>query len=141
MIVGFREFEGNFSRLDLKAGAVLVSPNGVQYESFRRGSYGVLQWKVISGQEENACVSHDRMCLLVGDGAGWLVAEVIPDTVYIVVDADDGSLDVGQGQGASRVRAFFSRERAEKAIKNMDRWSNTSSYRVVEYKMSRLNER
>ena len=40
-----------------------------------------------------------------------------------------------------RVRAFFSRERAEKAIKHMDAWSNTSSYRVVEYKMSKLSER
>lgn len=136
MIVGFHEFDGKFNRLDLKAGAVLVSPDGVQYESFRHGSYGVLQWKIISGQEEDACVSHDRMCLLVGDGSGWMIAEVIPDTVYIVVDADDGSLGVGQGQGASRVRAFFSRERAEKAIKNMDRWSDTSSYRVIKYKMN-----
>ena len=139
MIVGFREYDGKPSHEWLEAGAVLVSPNGVQYESFQRGRYGVLQWRVISGQEENACVSHDRMGLLVGDGAGWLVAEVIPDTVYIVVDANTGSLDVGQGQGASRVRAFFSRERAEKAIKNMDRWSDTSSYRVVEYKMTERN--
>ena len=136
MIVGFREFEGKFSRLDLNAGAVLVSPNGVQYESFQRGRYGVLQWRVISGQEENACVSHDRMCLLVGDGAGWMVAEVIPDTVYIVVDADNGSLEVGRSHSTLRVRAFFSRERAEKAIKNMDAWSDTSSYRVIEYKMN-----
>lgn len=80
-----------------------------------------------------------RMRELVDDGAGWLIAENIPDTVYIVVDADDGSLDVGQGQGASRVRAFFSRERAEKAIKNMDRWSITDAYRVVEYKMTERN--
>lgn len=80
-----------------------------------------------------------QMRELVGDGDGWMVAENIPDTMYIVVDADDGSLDVGQGQGASRVRAFFSRERAEKAIKNMGRWSDTSSYRVIEYKMSERN--
>lgn len=44
---------------------------------------------------------------LVGDGAGWMIAEVIPDTVYIVVDADDGSLNVGGGQGAARARVFF----------------------------------
>lgn len=55
---------------------------------------------------------------------------------FCVVDANNGNLDVGQGQGASRVRAFFSRERDEKAIKNMDRWSNTSSYRVIKYKMN-----
>lgn len=138
MIVGFREFEGRFSRLELKIGAVLVSPDGVRYENVKRSSYGS-QWKVVGGQDEGACVSIGQMRELVDDGAGWLVAEVIPDTVYIVVDADDGSLGVGQGQGASRVRAFFSRERAEKAIKNMDRWSNTSSYRVVEYKMNERN--
>lgn len=40
-------------------------------------------------------MSIGRMRGLVGDGAGWLVAEVIPDTVYIVVDADNGGLDVG----------------------------------------------
>ena len=112
---------------------MLVSPDGVRYECVKRSNYGA-RWKVVGDQDES--VSSDRMCELVGDGAGWLVAEVIPDTVYIVVDADDGSLDVGQGQGASRVRAFFSRERAEKAIKNMDRWSNTSSYRVIKYKMN-----
>lgn len=33
MIVGFREFEGRFSsRLESRVGAVLVSPDGVQYE-------------------------------------------------------------------------------------------------------------
>lgn len=31
MIVGFREFEGRFSNLELKIGAVLVSPDGVRY--------------------------------------------------------------------------------------------------------------
>lgn len=74
-----------------------------------------------------------------GDGAGWMIAENIPGVLYIVVDTSCGGIDVGQGQGASRVRAFMTRERAEKAIKNMDRWSNTSSYRVVEYKMSERN--
>jgi hypothetical protein len=138
MIVGFREFEGRFSRLELKIGAVLVSPDGVQYECVKRSNYGT-QWRIVGDQDEGAYVSIAQMRELVGDGDGWLVAEAIPDTVYIVVDADDGSLDVGQGQGASRVRAFFSRERAEKAIKNMDRWSNTSSYRVIEYKMSERN--
>lgn len=138
MIVGFREFEGRFSRLELKIGAVLVSPDGVRYENVKRSSYGS-RWKVVGDQDEGAYVSIAQMRELVGDGDGWLIAEAIPDTVYIVVDADDGSLDVGQGQGASRVRAFFSRERAEKAIKNMDRWSNTSSYRVIEYKMSERN--
>lgn len=139
MIVGFREFEGQFSsRLEFCVGAVLVSPDGVQYECVKRSNYGA-QWRIVGGQGEDGCVSIARMRELVDDGAGWMIAEVIPDTVYIVVDADDGSLDVGQGQGASRVRAFFSRERAEKAIKNMDRWSNTSSYRVVEYKMAERN--
>ena len=135
MIVGFREFEGRFSRLDFRVGVVLVSPDGVQYECVKRSDYGT-QWKIIGGQGEDGCVSIARMRELVDDGAGWMIAEVIPDTVYIVVDADDGSLDVGQGRGASRVRAFFSRERAEKAIKNIDRWSITDAYRVVEYKMN-----
>ena len=140
MIVGFREFDGLFSRLEAKVGAVLVSPDGVQYECVKRSNYGT-QWKIIGDQGEDGYVSIARMRELVGDGDGWLVAEVIPDTVYIVVDADNGGLDVGRGQGASRVRAFFSRERAEKAIKNMGAWNDTSSYRVVEYKMSKLNER
>ena len=138
MIVGFREFEGKFSRLEFRVGVVLVSPDGVQYECVKRSDYGT-QWKIIGGQGEGCHVSIARMRELVDDGAGWMIAEVIPDTVYIVVDADDGSLDVGQGQGASRVRAFFSRERAEKAIKNMNRWSITDAYRVVEYKMSERN--
>lgn len=73
---------------------------------------------------------------LFGDGAGWMVAENIPDTVYIVVDADDGSLEVGRSHSTLRVRAFFSRERAEKAIKHMDAWNDTSSYRVIKYKMN-----
>lgn len=40
MIVGFREFEGNFSRLEFRVGVVLVSPDGVRYECARqsRGS-------------------------------------------------------------------------------------------------------
>lgn len=135
MITGFREFEGQFSRLELKIGAVLVSPDGVQYENVKRSSYGS-QWKVVGGQGEGGCVSIARMRELVDDGAGWLIAENIPDTVYIVVDADNGSLGVGGGQDAARARVFFSRERAEKAIKNMDRWSDTSSYRVIKYKMN-----
>lgn len=140
MIVGFREFEGKFSRLESRVGVVLVSPDGVQYECVKRSDHGT-QWKIIGGQDEGDCVSIARMRELVGDGAGWMVAENIPDTVYIVVDADDGSLEVGRSHSTLRVRAFFSRERAEKAIKHMDAWSNTSSYRVVEYKMSKLNER
>ena len=136
MIVGFREFEGKFSRLEYHVGAVLVSPDGVQYECVKRSDYGT-QWKIISGQGEDGHASITRMRELVGDGEGWLVAENIPDTVYIVVDADNGSLGVGRGQGTSRVRAFMTRERAEKAIKNMDAWNNTTSYRVVKYKMSK----
>lgn len=104
MIVGFREFEGQFSsRLEFCVGAVLVSPDGVQYECVKRSDYGA-QWKIIGGQGEDGHVSITRMRELVGDGAGWMVAEVIPDAVFIVVDADDGSLGVGGGQGASRVR-------------------------------------
>lgn len=44
--------------------------------------------------------------------------------------------DVFYDEGGVYVRAFFSRERAEKAIKNMDRWGITSSYRVIKYKMN-----
>lgn len=140
MIVGFREFEGRFSHLELKIGAVLVSPDGVQYENVKRSSYGS-QWKVVSGQDEGACVSIAQMRDMVGDGAGWLVAEVIPDTVYVVIDADNGGLEVGRSHSSLRARVFFSRERAEKSVKNMGAWNDTSSYRVVEYKMSKLNER
>ena len=139
MIVGFREFEGRFKWIESKIGVVMVGPDGVRYECVKRRDY-VIQWKII-GQGEDGRVSIARMRELVGDGAGWMVAEVIPDTVYIVVDADDGSLGVGGGQGAARARVFFSRERAEKAVKNMGAWNDTSSYRVVEYKMSKLNER
>lgn len=135
MITGFREFEGQFSSLELKIGAVLVSPDGIQYENVKRSSYGS-QWKVVGGQGEGGHVSIARMHELVGDGAGWMVAEVIPDAVFIVVDADNGSLGVGGGQGSSRARVFFSRERAEKAVKNMGAWNDTSSYRVVKYKMN-----
>lgn len=139
MIVGFREFEGQFSsRLEFCVGAVLVSPDGVQYECVKRSSYGA-QWKIVGGQGDDGCVSIVRMRELVGDGAGWMVAEVIPDAVFIVVDADNESLGVGGGQGASRARVFFSRERAEKAVKNMGAWNDTSSYRVVEYKMAERN--
>lgn len=138
MIVGFREYEGKPSPEWLGAGAVLVGPDGVQYEKVKVGSYSS-RWKVVGDQGER--VPSERMCELVGDGAGWLIAENVPDVLYIVVDTSCGGIDVGQGQGASRVRAFFSRERAEKAIKNMDRWSITDAYRVVEYKMSNLNER
>lgn len=135
MIVGFREFEGNFSRLEFRVGVVLVSPDGVRYECVKRSDYGV-QWRIVGGQGEGGHVSIAQMRELVGDGEGWLVAEVIPDTVYIVVDADNGSMEVGRSHRTLRVRAFFSRERAEKAIKNMDAWSDTSSYRVVKYKMN-----
>lgn len=136
MIVGFREFEGQFSsRLEFCVGAVLVSPDGVQYECVKRSNYGA-QWKIVGGQGDDGCVSIVRMRELVGDGAGWMVAEVIHDAVFIVVDADNGSLEVGRSHSTLRVRAFFSRERAEKAIKNMDAWSDTSSYRVIEYKMN-----
>ena len=136
MIVGFREYAGKPSPEWLEAGAVLVGPDGVQYENVKVGSYSS-RWKVVGDEGEG--VSSERMCELVGDGAGWLIAENVPDVLYIVVDTSCGGIDVGQGQGASRVRAFFSRERAEKAIKNMGRWSNTSSYRVVEYKMTERN--
>lgn len=136
MIVGFREYDGKPSPEWLEVGAVLVGPDGVQYENVKVGSYSS-RWKVVGDEGEG--VSSERMCELVGDGAGWLIAENVPDALYIVVDTSCGGIGVGQGQGASRVRAFFSRERAEKAIKNMDRWSNTSSYRVVEYKMSERN--
>lgn len=140
MIVGFREFEGKFSRLEFRVGVVLVSPDGVQYECVKRSDYGT-QWKIIGGQGEGCHVSIARMRELVDDGAGWMIAEVIPDTVYIVVDTSCGGIDVGQGQGASRVRAFMTRERAEKAIKNMGRWQGNSvdAYRVVEYKMTERN--
>lgn len=140
MIVGFREFEGQFRWIESKVGAVMVGPDGVRYECVKRRDYGV-QWRIIGGQSEDSRVSITSMRELVGDGARWLVAEVIPDTVYVVVDADDGSLGVGGGQGAARARVFFSCERAEKAVKNMGAWNDTSSYRVVEYKMSKLNER
>lgn len=40
MIVGFREFEGKFSRLESRVGVVLVSPDGVQYECVKRSDYG-----------------------------------------------------------------------------------------------------
>lgn len=140
MIVGFREFEGQFRWIESKVGAVMVGPDGVRYECVKRRDYGV-QWRIIGGQSEDSRVSITSMRELVGDGAGWMVAENIPDTVYIVVDADDGSLEVGRSHSTLRVRAFTKRERAEKAIKNMDAWSDTSSYRVVEYKMSKLNER
>ena len=115
-----------------------MSPDGVQYECVKRSNYGA-QWRIVGGQGEGALVSIARMRELVGDGAGWMVAENIPDTLYIVVDTSCGGIEVGNGQGASRVRVFFSRERAEKAVKNMGAWNDTSSYRVVEYKMSERN--
>lgn len=101
MIVGFREFEGQFRWIESKVGAVMVGPDGVRYECVKRSDYGV-QWKIIGGQGDDGRVSITRMRELVGDGAGWMIAEVIPDTVYIVVDADDGGLGVGGGQGAAR---------------------------------------
>ena len=133
MIVGFREYDGKPSPEWLEAGAVLVGPDGVQYENVKVGSYSS-RWKIVGDAGEG--VSSERMRELVGDGAGWLIAENIPDTLYIVVDASCGGIEVGNGQGASRVRAFFSRERAEKAIKNMGRWNDVSSYRVIKYKMN-----
>lgn len=133
MIVGFREYEGKPSPEWLEVGAVLVGSDGVQYEKVKVGSYSS-RWKVVGDQDES--VSSERMCELVGDGAGWMIAENIPDTLYIVVDASCGGIEVGNGQGASRVRAFFSRERAEKAIKNMGRWNDVSSYRVIKYKIN-----
>lgn len=136
MIVGFREYDGKPSPEWLEAGAVLVGPDGVQYENVKVGRYSS-RWKVVGDEGEG--VSSERMCELVGDGAGWLIAENVPDILYIVVDTLCGGIDVGQGQGASRVRAFMTRERAEKAIKNMDRWSITDAYRVVEYRMTERN--
>lgn len=139
MIMGFREYDGKPSPEWLEAGAVLVGPDGVQYEKVKVGSYSS-RWKVVGDQVER--VPSERMCELVGDGAGWLIAESIPDVLYIVVDTSCGGIDVGQGQGASRVRAFMTRERAEKAIKNMGRWQGNSvdAYRVVEYKMTERNQ-
>ena len=136
MIVGFREYDGKPSPEWLEVGAVLVGPDGVQYEKVKVGRYSS-RWKVVGDRDES--VSSERMCELVWGGAGWLIAESIPGVLYIVVDTSCGGIEVGQGQGVSRVRAFMTRERAEKAIKNMDRWSITSSYRVVEYKMSERN--
>lgn len=133
MIVGFREYDGKPSPEWLGVGAVLVGPDGVQYEKVKVGSYSS-RWRIVGDQDES--VPSERMCELVGDGAVWMVAEKAPDVLYIVVDTSCGGIDVGQGQGASRVRAFMTRERAEKAIKNMDRWSITSSYRVIKYKMN-----
>lgn len=138
MIVGFREFEGKFSRLESRVGAVLVSPDGVRYECVKRSDYGT-QWKVASDQGEDGCVSIAQMRELVGEREGWMIAEIIPDTVYVVIDADNGSLEVGRSHSTLRVRTFMTRERAEKAVKNMGAWSNTSSYRVVEYKMTERN--
>lgn len=139
MIVGFREYDGKPSPEWLDAGAVLVGPDGVRYENVKVGSYSS-RWKVVGDAGEG--VSSERMCELVGEGVGWMIAENIPGTVYIVVDASCGGIDVGQGQGASRVRAFMMRERAEKAIKNMGRWQGNSvdAYRVVEYKMTERNQ-
>lgn len=39
----------------------------------------------------------------------------------------------------SAYATYVARERAEKAVKNMGAWNDTSSYRVVEYKMSERN--
>lgn len=133
MIVGFREYEGKPSPEWLEAGAVLVGPDGVQYEKVKVGNYSS-RWKVVGDQGER--VPSERMCELVGDGAGWLIAESIPGVLYIVVDTSCGGIEVGRGQGASRVRAFMTRERAEKAVKNMGAWNDTSSYRVIKYKMN-----
>ena len=135
MIVGFRECDGQPSAEWLKACAVLVSAGGVRYEDVRLGKY-CSRWKIVGDQGGGACVCNERVCELVGDGAGWLVAENVPDILYVVVDASCGGIEVGDGQGASRVRAFFSRERAEKAIKNMGRWNDVSSYRVIKYKIN-----
>lgn len=84
MIVGFREYDGKPSPERLEAGAVLVGPDGVQYEKVKVGSYSS-RWKVVGDQDES--VSSERMCELVGDGAGWMIAENIPDTLYIVCGA------------------------------------------------------
>ena len=139
MIVGFREYDGKPSPEWLEVGAVLVGSDGVRYENVKVGSYSS-RWKVVGDQDES--VSSERMCELVGDSAGWMIAENIPGVLYIVVDTSCGGIDVGQGQGASRVRAFMTRERAEKAIKNMGRWQGNSvdAYRVVEYKMTERNQ-
>ena len=80
--------------MGVKIGTVMVGLGGERYECVRRSDYGA-QWGGVGGQGGGGCVSIGRMRGLVGDGAGWLVAEVIPDTVYIVVDADNGGLDVG----------------------------------------------
>lgn len=65
MIVGFREYDGKPSPEWLEVGAVLVGPDGVQYEKVKVGSYSS-RWKVVGDQDES--VSSERMCELVGDG-------------------------------------------------------------------------
>lgn len=139
MIVGFVELSTPVHHLD--PGAVVISPEGARYEKVKAGNCSD-GWVLADNDQDDgdAIISNDQMSVAVSDGSGWRMGVIIPDTVYTVVDTSCGAIDVGQGYGsASRVRAFFSRERAEKAIKNMDRWSNTSSYRVIEYKMSERN--
>lgn len=92
MIVGFCEYEGKPSPEWLEVGAVLVGSDGVWYEKVKVGSYSS-RWKVVGDQGES--VSSERMCELVGDGAGWMKS--IPDTLYIVVDASCGGIEVGNG--------------------------------------------
>lgn len=136
MIVGFVELSMPVHHLD--PGAVVISPEGVRYEKVKVGDYSD-GWALADNSQDGGepVISNDQMSFTVGDGAGWRIAVIIPDTVYIVVDTSCGAIDVGQGYGsASRVRAFTTRERAEKAVKNMGRWSNTRSYRVIKYKMN-----
>ena len=48
---------------------------------------------------------------------------------------------LGGRSGGGACASVFSRERAEKVVKNMGAWDDASFCRVVEYKMSKLNER
>lgn len=66
MIVGFREFEGNFSRLESRVGVVLVSPDGVRYECVKRSDYGT-QWRIVGddGEDKNGLA-----VLNLNDGQG-----------------------------------------------------------------------
>ena len=104
MIVGFREYDGKPSPEWLEVGAVLVGPDGVQYEKVKVGSYSS-RWKVVGDQDES--VSSERMCELVGDGAGWMIAENIPGVLYIVVDTSCGGIDVGHGRSGGGAQVFL----------------------------------
>ena len=141
MIVDFVNLSTPVHWLDV--GALLEAPDGSRWEKVGEDQYSTV-WAHVNGEGGDGVshLSNDHMSVVVGDGVGWKIATIIPDVIYVVVDASCGSIDVGQGHGgASRVRAFMTRERAEKAIKNMGRYqgNDVSSYRVVAYKMNDEN--